>query len=329
MLAGQTADAFCASLAARRPAFHRAQLRHRAGVHDRPPAHHQRDGPTRVSCYPNAGLPDEDGKYLETPATHGGAARALHRERLAEHRGRLLRHHRRAHPRHRADGGGQAAAAHPGALAPRVLFGHRTGGGRREQPPADRGRAHQRHRLAAVQEPGGGGEVGGGHRDRAAAGAQRRAHRGCLPAKRRPRRDGGHPAVLREADPQDQSAADDRHHRPASAVELALTYCQGKSIINSINLEDGEEKFERVCPLARRYGAALVVGSIDEDKLQAQAFTRERKLAVARALLQAAHRKVRHPARGHHHRPAGVSRAPPATPTTSARRWRPSKASGW
>jgi 5-methyltetrahydrofolate--homocysteine methyltransferase len=65
------------------------------------------------------------------------------------------------------------------------------------------------------------------------------------------------------------------------AVELALTYCQGKSIINSINLEDGEEKFERICPLAKSYGAALVVGTIDEDKLQAQAFTRERKLAVA------------------------------------------------
>src|SRR6185437_11121105 len=43
----------------------------------------------------------------------------------------------------------------------------------------------------------------------------------------------------------------------------------------------GEEKFERVCPLARQYGAALVVGCIDEDPLQAQAFTRERKLAVA------------------------------------------------
>ena len=35
------------------------------------------------------------------------------------------------------------------------------------------------------------------------------------------------------------------------AVELALTYCQGKSIINSINLEDGEEKFERICPIAK------------------------------------------------------------------------------
>src|SRR5579884_1354257 len=67
----------------------------------------------------------------------------------------------------------------------------------------------------------------------------------------------------------------------ARAVELALTYCQGKSIINSINLEDGEEKFQRACPLARAYGAALVVGCIDEDKSQAQAFTRERKLAIA------------------------------------------------
>src|SRR5579864_1200322 len=70
------------------------------------------------------------------------------------------------------------------------------------------------------------------------------------------------------------------------AVELALTYCQGKSIINSINLEDGEEKFERTCPIARKYGAALVVGCIDEDKLQSQAFTRERKLAVAQRSYQ-------------------------------------------
>ena len=65
------------------------------------------------------------------------------------------------------------------------------------------------------------------------------------------------------------------------AVELALTYCQGKSIINSINLEDGEEKFERICPLARSYGAAVIVGCIDEDPVQAQAFTRERKLEIA------------------------------------------------
>jgi 5-methyltetrahydrofolate--homocysteine methyltransferase len=67
----------------------------------------------------------------------------------------------------------------------------------------------------------------------------------------------------------------------AANVERALKWSQGKSLINSINLEDGEEKFERVCPLARSYGAAIIVGAIDENPVQAQAFTRERKLAVA------------------------------------------------
>jgi len=67
-----------------------------------------------------------------------------------------------------------------------------------------------------------------------------------------------------------------------AAVELSLTYCQGKAIINSINLEDGEEKFAKVVPIAHAYGAALVVGCIDEDPVQAQAFTRERKLEIAR-----------------------------------------------
>ena len=67
----------------------------------------------------------------------------------------------------------------------------------------------------------------------------------------------------------------------AAAVELALTYCQGRSIVNSINLEDGEARFAAVAPLLKRYGAAVVVGCIDEHPDQAQAFTRERKLEVA------------------------------------------------
>jgi len=67
----------------------------------------------------------------------------------------------------------------------------------------------------------------------------------------------------------------------AAAIERALTWLQGKAIINSVNLEDGLEKFEQVTPLVHRYGAALVVGCIDEDKEQAQAITRERKLAIA------------------------------------------------
>src|SRR5262245_15535537 len=64
-------------------------------------------------------------------------------------------------------------------------------------------------------------------------------------------------------------------------IERALQLCQGKAIVNSINLEDGEERFERVVPLLRRYGGAVVVGCIDEDKQQGMAVTRERKLAIA------------------------------------------------
>jgi 5-methyltetrahydrofolate--homocysteine methyltransferase len=67
----------------------------------------------------------------------------------------------------------------------------------------------------------------------------------------------------------------------ARVLEESLKRTPGKSIINSINLEDGEERFKRVVPLAREYGAALVVGCIDEDKQQAQAVTRERKRAIA------------------------------------------------
>jgi 5-methyltetrahydrofolate--homocysteine methyltransferase len=67
----------------------------------------------------------------------------------------------------------------------------------------------------------------------------------------------------------------------ARVLELALRKCQGKALVNSINLEDGEERFERVVPLLRTYGGAVVVGCIDEDKQQGMAVTRQRKLAIA------------------------------------------------
>ena len=65
-------------------------------------------------------------------------------------------------------------------------------------------------------------------------------------------------------------------------IERSLTYCQGKSIINSINLEDGEERFEQVVPVAQRYGAAFVVGCIDEDPEQGMAVTVDRKVEIAK-----------------------------------------------
>jgi 5-methyltetrahydrofolate--homocysteine methyltransferase len=67
----------------------------------------------------------------------------------------------------------------------------------------------------------------------------------------------------------------------ARVIEESLKRSQGKAIINSINLEDGEERFEKVVPLIKRYGAAVVVGCIDEDPVQGMAVTRKRKREVA------------------------------------------------
>ena len=66
------------------------------------------------------------------------------------------------------------------------------------------------------------------------------------------------------------------------AMEEALKLTPGKSILNSINLEDGLKRFQEIVPLAKQYGAALVVGCIDDDPIQAQAITRERKLEIAK-----------------------------------------------
>lgn len=64
-----------------------------------------------------------------------------------------------------------------------------------------------------------------------------------------------------------------------NVIEEALKYSQGKAIINSINLEDGEERFNAVMPIVKKYGAAVVVGTIDEVGM---AVTRERKLEIAK-----------------------------------------------
>ncbi|MBM3962526.1 MAG: methionine synthase, partial [Planctomycetes bacterium] len=64
-------------------------------------------------------------------------------------------------------------------------------------------------------------------------------------------------------------------------VEKALQAIPGRPIINSINLEDGEERADALCRVARRYGAMFVALTIDEEGM---AKTAERKLAVAKRL---------------------------------------------
>ena len=71
--------------------------------------------------------------------------------------------------------------------------------------------------------------------------------------------------------------------QPAT-IEAGLKHAGGKCLINSGNLEDGEEKFALMCSLARRYNAGLVLGCIDEDPEEAMARTADRKIEVARRM---------------------------------------------
>ncbi len=61
-------------------------------------------------------------------------------------------------------------------------------------------------------------------------------------------------------------------------MEAGLKVAGGKCILNSTNYEDGDERFFQVLELARRYGAGVVVGTIDEEGM---ARTADRKFAIA------------------------------------------------
>ena len=62
-----------------------------------------------------------------------------------------------------------------------------------------------------------------------------------------------------------------------NVIEAGLRCLQGKSVVNSISLKEGEAEFLRQGRLARKYGAAVIVMAFDE---QGQADTVERRVAV-------------------------------------------------
>jgi 5-methyltetrahydrofolate--homocysteine methyltransferase len=280
MLAGQAADAFYTSIShadllavglncATGPEFMTDHIR----------TIHELSG-TRVSCFPNAGLPDEDGKYLETPeslarqlekfADHGwlnvvggccGTTPAHIREIAAMVEGKAPRALKQRD--HRAFYSGVEAVEAEDSNRP-LIVGERTNviGSRAFKNLVTAEKWEEASEIARRQVRNGAHIV-----DVCLQSSDREEILDIPPFFEKLIQKIKAPVMIDTTDPR--------------AVELSLTYCQGKSIINSVNLEDGEEKFERICPIARSYGAALVVGTIDEDKLQAQAFTRERKLAVA------------------------------------------------
>jgi 5-methyltetrahydrofolate--homocysteine methyltransferase len=74
----------------------------------------------------------------------------------------------------------------------------------------------------------------------------------------------------------------------ADVVEEALKRIPGRAIINSINLEDGEKRTSQVLPMAKRYGAAVIALTIDEDGM---ALTADKKVAIAHRICDLAVKK--------------------------------------
>ena len=62
-----------------------------------------------------------------------------------------------------------------------------------------------------------------------------------------------------------------------SVIEAGLKCVQGKAVVNSISLKNGEEEFLRQAQAVRRYGAAVIVMAFDE---QGQADSFERRIDV-------------------------------------------------
>src|SRR5215469_2236869 len=233
-----------------------------------------------VSCYPNAGLPDEEGKYLETPASL-----ATQLEKFVDHGwlnlvggccGTTEQHIRsiaqivegkqprmRPQESHRAVFSGIETIEAEDSTRP-LLVGERTNviGSRLFKNLVAEEKWEEATEIARRQVKGGAHIV-----DVCLQSTERDEKKDIPPFYEKLIRKIKAPMMIDTTDP--------------VAVRQALTYCQGKAIINSINLEDGEEKFEKIVPVARDFGAAVVVGCIDEDPVQAQAFTRERKLAIA------------------------------------------------
>jgi 5-methyltetrahydrofolate--homocysteine methyltransferase len=279
MLAGQGVDAFYASLehlrlfsiglnCATGPEFMTDHLRSLAGL-----------ATCLVTVYPNAGLPDEHGHYEETPESLALKMRRFVDEGWVNvvggccgttpaHTRALARLVEGRPPRRPAERLAPAVSGievvYPGDDNRPLLVGERTNviGSRKFKDLVVEERFEEAAEVGRAQVRGGGQVL-----DVCLANPDRDERADMLHFLDRLTRKVKAPLMIDSTD--------------AAVIEASLRLCQGKSIVNSINLEDGEERFEKVVPLLRAYGAAVVVGCIDENKQQGMAVSRERKLEIA------------------------------------------------
>jgi len=232
-----------------------------------------------VTVYPNAGLPDDRGRYEETPESLALKTRRFVEEGWVNAIGgccwttpaHIAALARLAHGRPPRRPATSRAAAVSGieALYPTddnrpVLVGERTNviGSRRFKDLIVEEKFEEGAEVGRAQVKGGAQVL-----DACLANPDRDEHADMDRFMNQVTRKVKVPLMIDSTD--------------AVVIESALRACQGKAIVNSINLEDGEERFEKIVPLLKRYGGAVVVGCIDEDKQQGMAVTRARKLAVA------------------------------------------------
>ena len=260
MLAGQSVESLCTSLehvdllyiglnCATGPTFMTDHIRTLAEM-----------ARTRVSCVPNAGLPDENGQYLETPEMLARVLEGFGQEGWLNVVGGCCG---------TRDGHIAALARAAAQMSPRTPKTTRrsTLSGVDYVEMTAEGRPHLVGERTNVIGSRKFKELIVAEKFEDAAEVARAQVKGAAAILEVLVRKIRVPLMIDSTD--------------AKVIEVALTYSQGKAIINSVNLEDGEERFEEVVPLARRFGAALVVGCIDEDKTQGMAVTRARKLEVA------------------------------------------------
>lgn len=231
-----------------------------------------------VSCYPNAGLPDEDGHYHETPDTLaqkladfagegwlnivGGCCGTTpdHIKAMAERMESRPPRKKVKNQYHMVSGIEPFIYDDP-TLRP-IMVGERTNviGSRKFKRLISEGKIEEAAEIARAQVKNGAHVI-----DICLADPDRDELADMeLFIKE---------AVKKVKVPLVIDSTDDR------VIEKALTYTQGKAIINSVNLEDGEERFESVARLIHQYGAAVVVGTIDEEGM---GVTADRKLEIAK-----------------------------------------------